>query len=109
MANFFRNSVVKEIGTTRTRVLETGVNTRITVIGFSLANLTNGVILVDVELQDDTSTVGFYAKEMIIPPNTSLRVLNGGEKLILTTNNVVYVSSNTDSSVDVIVSYVEIV
>jgi hypothetical protein len=109
MANFFRNSVVNGVGTTRTNVLETAINSRMTVIGFSLANLTDGVILASVELQDETSTVGYYAKELIIPPNTSLRVLNGGEKLILTPNNIIYVTSNVDNSIDVILSYVEII
>lgn len=109
MANFFRNSVTKEIGTTPVAVLEVPANARATVIGFSLANLTEGVILVDVELQDDTSTVGYYAKELILPPNTSLRVLNGGEKLILTPNNTLYVRANVENSVDVIISYVEII
>ena len=89
-------------------LLETVLNSRITVIGFSLANLTDGVILVSVEVQDESSTVGFYAKDLILPPNTSLRVLNGGEKLILAPNNVLYVSSNTDNSVDVVISTVEI-
>jgi hypothetical protein len=109
MANFFRNSVVSSVGTSRTKVLETAINSRMTVIGFSLANLTDGVILASVELQDDTSTVGYYAKELIIPPNTSLRVLNGGEKLILTPSNVIYVTANVENSIDVIISYVEIV
>lgn len=109
MATTFRNKVVSEIGTTSQEVLATNDNTRITVVGFSLANLTDGVVLVDVELQDEASTVGYYAKEMILPPNTSLRVLNGGEKLILTPNNNLFVRSNVDASIDCILSTVEIV
>lgn len=109
MATTFRNKVVSNIGTDRQEVLATNDNTRITVVGFSLANLTDGVVLVDVELQDETSTTGYYAKEMILPPNTSLRVLNGGEKLILTPNNNLFVRSNVDTSIDCILSTVEIV
>jgi hypothetical protein len=109
MATTFRNKVVTEIGTTREEVLATNDNNRITVVGFSLANLTEGVVLVNVELQDADSVTGYYAKEMILPPNTSLRVLNGGEKLILTPNNNLYVSSNVNSSIDCILSTVEIV
>lgn len=109
MATTFRNKVVTEIGTAREEVLATNDNNRITVVGFSLANLTEGVVLVNVELQDADSVTGYYAKEMILPPNTSLRVLNGGEKLILTPNNNLYVSSNVDASIDVVLSTVEIV
>lgn len=108
MATTFKNKVLSNVGTERQVLLETVLNSRITVIGFSLANLTDGVILVNVELQDETSTVGFYAKDLILPPNTSLRVLNGGEKLILAPSNVLYVSSNTENSVDVVISTVEI-
>jgi hypothetical protein len=109
MATTFKNRVVSGIGTARQQVLESTSNTRITIVGFSLANLTDGVILVNVELQDETSTIGYYAKDLILPPNTSLRVLNGGEKLILAPSNVLYVNSNTETSVDVIISTVEIV
>jgi hypothetical protein len=109
MATTFKNRVVSGIGTARQQVLESASNSRITIVGFSLANLTDGVILVNVELQDETSTIGYYAKDLILPPNTSLRVLNGGEKLILAPSNVLYVNSNTNDSVDVIISTVEIV
>jgi hypothetical protein len=109
MATTFKNKVVANVGTTRQEVLASSANTRITIVGFSLANLTEGVVLISVELQDETSTVGFYAKDLIVPPNTSLRVLNGGEKLILAPSNVLYVTSNVDDSIDVVISTVEIV
>ena len=109
MATTFKNKVIPNIGTDRTEVLATNENARVTVVGFSLANTTSGTVLVDVELQDETSVTGFYAKEIIVPPNASLRVLNGGEKLILTPENNLYVTSNVDDSIDVIMSTVEIV
>ena len=109
MATTFRNKVVTEIGTATTEVLATSANNRITVVGFSLANLTDGVVLIDVTLRDEDSATGYYAKEMILPPNTSLRVLNGGEKLILTPNNNLYVRSNVDDSIDCVLSTVEII
>ena len=109
MATFFKNSVVKDIGTVPVKVLETAANARATVIGLSLTNLTLGAILVSVQLQDDTSTMGYYCKDVIVPANTSLRLVNGGEKLILANRNELYVSCNTDSAVDALISYVEIV
>lgn len=109
MATTFKNKVVPNIGTATEEILATNENARVTVVGFSLANTTNGTVLVDVELQDEASVRGYYAKEIVIPPNTSLRVLNGGEKLILTPNNNLFVTSNVDDSVDAILSTVEIV
>ena len=109
MASYFRNSVVKDIGTVPVKVLETADNARATVIGLSLTNLTQGVILVSVELQDDTSTRGYYCKDVLVPANTSLRLVNGGEKLILSNRNELYVSCNSENGIDALISYVEIV
>lgn len=109
MATTFKNKVAPNIGSVREEVLATNENARVTVVGFSLANTTSGTVLVDVELQDEDSVTGYYAKEIVVPPNTSLRVLNGGEKLILTPNNNLFVTANVDDSIDVIMSTVEIV
>ena len=109
MASYFRNSVVKDIGQTPVKVLETADNARATVIGLSLTNLTEGILLVSVELQDDTSTRGYYCKDVLVPANTSLRLVNGGEKLILANRNELYVSCNSENGLDALISYVEIV
>jgi len=109
MASFFKNKVAKEIGTTPVEVLATAPNSRMTVIGMSLANLTTRIVLVDVELTDDSEVTGYYAKQILIPPNSSLRVINGGEKLILATSNSLSITANVDSAVDAIISYVELI
>jgi hypothetical protein len=109
MASFFRNKVAKEIGTTPVEVLATAPNSRMTVIGMSLANLTEGIVLIDVELTDDSEVTGYYARQILIPPNSSLRVINGGEKLILSTSNSLSITANVDSAVDAIISYVELI
>jgi hypothetical protein len=108
MATFFRNKIINEIGTTPEIIVTTSDNARITVIGMSLANLTQNNILVSVEVEDGVSR-GFYIKDTLIPANTTLKALNGGEKLILAPENTLYISSNLDDSVDVILSYVEII
>lgn len=114
MPNFFRNTISKEIGTTPVAVLEVAGNARATVIGMSLTNLTLGAILISVEVElpaegETPSSRGYYCKDVLVPANTSLRLVNGGEKLILTNSNKLYISSNADASVDALVSYVEIV
>lgn len=109
MASFFRNKVAKEIGTTPVEVLATAPNSRMTIIGMSLANLTAGIVLIDIELTDDTEVTGYYAKQILVPPNSSLRVVNGGEKLILSTSNSLSITANVDTAIDAIISYVELI
>jgi hypothetical protein len=108
MATSFKNTVENAIGTTPVQVVTTTSLTRCTVIGLSLANITGGNVSVNVMVMDDTSTTGYYVKGVIIPPNSSLRVVNQGEKLILAPSNQLLVQSNTANSIDCIVSYVEI-
>jgi hypothetical protein len=55
------------------------------------------------------SATGYYVKDVVIPPNQSLRVINGGERLVLGSSNSLVLITNTPSSCDVIVSLVEIV
>ena len=56
-----------------------------------------------------TSAVGYYIKDVVVPPNQSLRVINGGERLVLGSSNSLSLVSNVDASLDVVVSLVEIV
>ncbi len=108
MANFFKNKVVTEVGTASVDLLTTTSSTRATVIGLSLANLTASNILASITVEDDAGTVGHYIKDVIIPPNQSLRVVNGGEKLIIAPDNVLAISCSQDAALDVVMSYVEI-
>lgn len=108
MATTFRNSVIKNIGKKPVEIINTDASTRSTVIGLSVANLTASNVYVSVLVKDDTSVTGYYIKDVLVPTNTSLRALNGGEKLILAPSNALYVSSDVDDSIDVIASFVEI-
>ena len=107
MATFFKNKVVKEIGKVNVPIYEVGPSARATVIG--LANLTESVVSASVQIADDTSVTGYYIKDVLIPPNASLKVLNGGEKIILAATNILYVKADIDASLDCVMSFVEIV
>lgn len=109
MASFFRNKVITGIGVTPVNAVSTGGASRATLIGLSLANLTEGIVLIDVQVEDATATIGYYAKQLIIPPNSSLRVINGGEKLILSTSNNLWINANVNAAVDAVISYVELI
>lgn len=110
MATLFKNKLQPEIGTTPIEVLATPSNARVTVIGLSLTNLTESVVLATITLEDTlTSVTAHYIKDVILPPNQSLRVINGGEKLILGPDTSISIVSNTPDSLDLVMSYVEIV
>lgn len=109
MATIFKNKVIKEVGLVPINSLSTNENTRATVVGLSLANLTNSLVHASILIQDDTSVEGYFLKEVPIPPKSSLRALDAGEKLILTPNNQLNIVSDTNESLDVVISYVDIV
>lgn len=109
MATIFKNKVVKDIGTVPILAIETDANTRSTIIGMSLANLTPDTIYVSVLVGDDASSEGYVLKDVMIPPNSSLRPISAGEKIILAPLNTFYVVADTDDSIDAVISYVDIV
>lgn len=109
MATVFKNKLMSELGTDETVVLASASNAKTTVIGLSLTNLTSSMVLASIRLADTVeSTSAYYAKEVIVPPNQSLRVINGGERLVLGPSTTVYVQTNLSASLDMVMSYVEI-
>ncbi len=109
MATTFKNKVIKEVGLNPVLAIETNSGTRSTIIGLSLANLTEFPVYASVLVNDDTSVQGYYLKDVLVPPNTSLRALSAGEKLILAPENQLYLMADVDESLDAVISYVDIV
>lgn len=110
MATVFKNILSAGLGSTPTTVLTTASNAKTTVIGLSLTNMTDGVVLASIQIEDTVAmTSAYYLKDIVLPPNQSLRVVNGGERLVLGTSTNVNISSNTDGSLDLVLSYVEII
>jgi hypothetical protein len=115
MASFFRNVLASGIGATEQLIMTTGALTpnanptaNTTVIGLSLTNTTENIVLASIRL-DNGPTSAYFVKEVAVPPNQSLRVINGGEKLILAPDTDVYMSSSSAASLDLVLSCVEIV
>lgn len=109
MPTVFKHAVNAGIGTTPIDVVQVPVGTRATVIGCNIANVTEGdTVVVDVFVVDASSTQAAYAKGIAIPPNTAVKVVTNGEKLILPETAGLRIVSNVDSSIDSTVSYVEI-
>lgn len=109
MATQFKNKVIKDVGLLPILALETDAVTNSTIIGLSLSNLTGAIVYASLLVHDDTSVEGYYMKDIPIPPNSSLRALTGGEKLILAASNQLYLQADEDNALDAVISYVDIV
>ena len=109
MPTVFKHAVNKEIGTDPVDVLQIEAGVRATVIGCNIANVTDfDTVNVDVHVVDISSTEAHFVKGLVIPPNTSVKIITQGEKLILPELTGLRIVSDTASSIDTVVSYVEI-
>jgi hypothetical protein len=109
MATFIRTKVSKDIGTTDVDVLATASNNRFTVIGCNLANTTTDSVAVDIQVIDATDVAGYFIKQLLIPANTSAKIITNGEKLILAEDCTLRIVADTAASIDAIISYAEII
>lgn len=109
MATQFKHVVNTGIGTTPVDVLQIDVGFRATVIGCNIANVTDyDTVNVDVWVVDAASTAAHYIKSIPVPPNTSLKLITNGEKLILPELSGLRIVSDTANSIDTVISYVEL-
>ena len=109
MPTLFRHAVVTSVGITPVDVLQIPLGVRATVIGCNIANVTDyDTAVVNMYVVDENSTQATYVRGIIIPPNSTAKVITQGEKLILPATSGIRIESDTESSVDVTISYVEI-
>ena len=110
MANAFKNRTLRAVGTSAVDVgADVDANTETTLIGMTLANITSGVIAVTVQLiNTDGPVITHIVKDAPVPAGGSLIVVGGDQKIVLMEEDKITVTSNTASSVDVIMSFLEI-
>jgi hypothetical protein len=109
MATIFKNKLVDGIGTSPTTVLTSDAVARTTVIGLSMANMITSPLSVNVQVVDTiTGDSAYYLYDVVVPIGQSLRAINGGERLVLGPSTEVRITSNYATSLDVVMSYVEI-
>jgi hypothetical protein len=109
MPTQFKHAITTEIGTTPVDVLEIPGGVRATVIGCNLANVTEyDTVTVNVYVIGADTTLSYYVKGLPIPPNTSIKVITNGEKLILPELTGLRIQCDIENAVDSTISYVEI-
>ena len=109
MPSVFKQVAFNHIGTTKTQVLGIQNGVRATIIGFNVANITDyDVVSITVTLRDNTDNESVYIKNLPVSPNSAVKLVTNGEKLIIPANHKVDVVCNVEESIDVIISYVEL-
>jgi hypothetical protein len=109
MPTLFRHAITTSVGVTPVDVLQIPEGVRATVIGCNIANVTDyDTVVANVYIIDENSTQATYARGLVIAPNTSVKIITQGEKLILPATSGIRIETDTEDSVDVTISYVEI-
>ena len=57
---------------------------------------------------DTIPITGYFLKNILVAPQSSLKAITNSEKLVLSVNNALKISANVNNSIDAVVSYVEI-
>lgn len=109
MPTLFRHAITTSVGITPVDVLQIPLGVRATVIGCNIANVTDyDTVIVNMYVIDENSTQATYVRGVIIAPNSTVKIITQGEKLILPATSGIRIETDTEDSVDVTISYVEI-
>ena len=109
MANTFKNALSAGIGTSAVDVYTAGSGVTATIIGCTVANTSNSQITASVKITDTSgSTTSHIVKDAPIPSGRSLVAIGGDHKIVLETTDKITVTSSASSSIDAIVSVLEI-
>ena len=104
MAQDFRNALFRQIGTSDQALLAGGNYDAD--IGIRCCNILTSTIKVDVKIEKSGADY-FLAKGVVIPPNSAIELIQGGAKIVLDSTNTLEAVSDTASSLDVTVSYID--
>jgi hypothetical protein len=107
MANTFKNNFQQNIGQTVQTVYTAGSGVQATVIGMSVANVVTTDVRANV-IVNSSGTDYYLVKNATIEPGSALIPIGGDQKLVLEASDFLRVQSDTATSLDVIVSVLEI-
>lgn len=104
MAQNFRRYTLNGVGTTATSIA--AADSFDTIIGIRLANTTANIILVDAYVNDGTNDIHII-KSAPIPTGSSLELIDGASKVILSSGDQLFIKSDTAASLDCWISVVD--
>ena len=107
MAQNFRNSITRNTGATPVDILpEALIDSYDAVVGIRLVNVASASITVDVYIVR-SATNYYLIKSAPIGVGQSLELIDGGSKVVLHDNDKIMAVSDTATSLDAVVSYVD--
>ena len=109
MANTFKRQLSRSIGNTATKVgsYTVGSSTTSIVIGLTVTNVTGSTVAANVFLNDGAANTNMVVSAPI-SAGASLVLVGGDQKVVLEEGDSIYVQSSVASSVDVVMSIMEI-
>ena len=109
MANTFLRKTERNIGTALTQIDSYTVagSTKTTVIGLSVSNTTTSAVDVDATLNDGTNDF-YIVKNCPVPSGSTVVLVGGDQKVVMEPSDLIKVKSTAASSVDVVMSLLEI-
>ena len=109
MANTFKRKLSRAIGTSSTAVGSYTIpsSTSTTVIGLTVSNVTATQVLISATVNDGSNDTHLI-KDAPVPSGSSIVIVGGDQKVVLETADSVKVVSSAASSVDVVMSILEI-
>ena len=110
MANTFTRKLSRGIGTTATNVgtYTVGANTTAVIVGLTVTNTSGSAITANVYINDVSTANTYIVANAPISSGASLIPVGGDQKVVLITGDKVYVQSSASSSIDTILSIMEI-
>ena len=109
MANTFTRKTSRNIGTSAVQVgsYTVGAATSTTIIGLTVCNTTASPVTADIYHYDGANAT-YLVKGAPINAGGSLVAVGGDQKVVLVTGDSIYVQSSAATSLDVVMSVLEI-
>jgi hypothetical protein len=109
MANTFTRKLSQNIGTSAINVgsYTVGANTTVVVVGLTVTNKTGSSVTANVFINDGAANT-FVTANAPISSGSSLVAVGGDQKVVLLTGDRIYVESSAASSLDAVLSILEI-
>ena len=104
MAQNYRNNLQRNVGTSEVTLITGGDFDA--VIGIRCCNVVTSTILVDVFIEN-SSNDHVLSKNVSVPPNSAIELIQGGAKIVLKNGDVLKAKSDTASSLDIVTSFID--
>ena len=104
MAQDFRRNLQRDVGTAPVTLVTGGDFDA--VIGIRICNTTTSTVLASCQIVNGGND-HFLAKNVSVPPNSAIELIQGGAKIVLQNNDTLKAQSNTASSLDIVTSFID--